>query len=92
MIHVHRGAFLRAPIADVRAQLADLLGEWAVAGDRIGAHPADSRALDAAGRTLALALLADHVGETGPTLGRAIVAGFDAVLGARFKMFCHGVT
>ena len=37
MIHVVLGALFRAPVADVRAQLAGLLGERTVAGHRVGA-------------------------------------------------------
>ena len=81
MIHVMRVALFRTPVANVRAQLADLLGERTVAGDRIGAQTADRRALDAAGRAVILAILADHVRETVAALGRTIVAGGNAVLG-----------
>jgi hypothetical protein len=74
-------ALFRTPIADVRAQLADLLGERTVAGDRIGAQTADRRALDAAGRTIIFAFLAAHVRATIAALGRAGVTGVDAVCG-----------
>ena len=84
-----RAAFFRTPVADVRAQLANLLGEPTVAGDRIGAQPADRRALDAAGRTAIFAFLADHVRETVAALGRAVVAGGDAVFGALVQMITH---
>ena len=86
-----RVALFRTPVADVRAQLARLLGERTVAGDRIDAQPADRRALDAASRTAILAFLADHVRETVAALGRAVVAGGDAVLGALVKMMIHVV-
>ncbi|MHB1590562.1 MAG: hypothetical protein ACYCTW_03385 [Sulfuricella sp.] len=42
-----RVALFRTPVADVRAQLAYLLGERTVAGNRIRAQPAHRRALDA---------------------------------------------
>jgi hypothetical protein len=82
VIHVMRAALFRAPSADVRAQLARLLGERAVAGDRIGAQPADCRALDAAGWTVIGALSAGHVRETDAARGCAVIAGLDAVHGA----------
>ena len=91
MIHVMRAALFRTPLADVRAQFANLLGERTVAGDRIGAQPADRRALDAAGRTVIFAVLADHVRETVAALGRAVVAGGDAVLGALVQRMTHVV-
>ena len=86
-----RVALFRTPVADVRAQLANLLGERTVAGDRIDAQPADRRALDAAGRTGIFAFLADHARETAAALGRAVVAGDDAVLGALVQMITHFV-
>ena len=84
-----RVALFRTPIADVRAQLASLLGERTVAGDRIDAQPADRQALDAAGRTAIFAFLADHVRETVAALGRAVVARGDAVLGALVQRMIH---
>ena len=86
-----RAAFFRTPVADVRAQLANLLGERTVAGDRIGAQAADRRALDAAGRTGIFAFLADHLRETVAALGRAVVAGGDAVFGALVQRITHVV-
>lgn len=91
VIHVMRAALFRAPSADVRAQLARLLGERAVAGDRIGAQPADRRALDAAGWTVIGALSAGHVRETDAARGCAVVAGVDAVHGAWLKEMVHCV-
>ena len=76
-----RVALFRAPIANVRAQLADLLGERTVTGDRIGAQPADRRALNATGGTVIFTVFADHVRETVAALGRAEVAGINAVFG-----------
>ena len=84
-----RAALFRTPIADVRAQLASLLGERTVAGDRIDAQAADRQALDAAGRTAIFAFLADHVRETVAALGRAVITGGDAVLGALVQMVTH---
>jgi len=84
-----RVALFRAPVADVRAQLASLLGERTVAGDRIDAQPADRQALDAAGRTAIFAFLADHVRETVAALGRAVVARGDATLGALVQRMTH---
>ena len=81
MIHVMRVALFRTPVADVRAQFANLLGERTVADDRIGAQPADRRAFDAAGRAGIFAFLADHVRETVAALSRAEVAGINAVFG-----------
>ena len=82
-------ALFRTPVADVRAQLADLLGERTVAGDRIGAQPANRHALDTTGRTFIFAILADHVRETVAALGRAVVAGVDAVRGILVQMITH---
>ena len=84
-----RVAFFRTPVADVRAQLANLLAERTVARHRIDAQPADRRALDAAGRAAIFAFLADHVRETVAALGRAVVARGDAVLGALVQMMTH---
>ena len=89
VIHVMRIALFRTPVADVRAQFADLLGERTVAGDRIVAQAADCRALDAAGRAVIFAFLSDHVCETVAALGRAVVADGDAVLGALVQMMTH---
>lgn len=86
-----RVALFRTPVADVRAKLASLLGERTVAGDRIDAQTADRGALDAAGRAAIFAFLADHVRETVAALGRAVVAGGDAVLGALIQMMTHVV-
>ena len=82
-------ALFRTPVANVRAQLANLLGKRTVAGDRVGAQTADRRTLDAAGRTVIFACLAAHVRETIAALGRAVVAGGDAVLGALVHMITH---
>ena len=84
-----RVALFRTPVANVRAQFASLLDERTVAGDRIDAQPADRRALDAAGRTVIFTFLTDHLRETVAALGRAVVAGGDAVLGALVKMMIH---
>ena len=84
-----RVALFCTPVADVCAQLANLLGERTVAGDRIDAQPADRRALDAAGRTVIFAFLTDHLCETVAALGRAVVAGGDAVLGALVQLMTH---
>ena len=92
MIHVMRVALFRTPITNVRAQLADLLGERTVAGDRIGAQSADSRALDATGRAFIFAILADHVRKTVAALSRAVVAGVDAVFGVLVQMMTHGIS
>src|SRR5665811_1133152 len=92
VIHIMLAALFRTPVADVRAQLAYLLGERTVAGDRVGAQPADRRALDAASGTRVGAGLADHVRETVAARGRAVVARGDAVLGALVQMISHGVS
>ena len=86
-----RLALFRAPVADVRAQLASLLGERTVADDRVNAQPADRSALDAAGRTVIFAFLTHHVRETVAALGRAVVAGVDAVFGALVRRIAHVV-
>ena len=91
VIHIVRVALFRAPVTDVRAQLAGLLGERTIAGHRIGTQPADRRALDAASRAFIHAFLADHVGETVAAFGRAIVTGGNAVFGALVQMMTHGV-
>jgi hypothetical protein len=84
-----RVALFRTPVADVRAQLANLLGKGTVAGHRIAAQPADRRALNTAGRTAIFAFLTHHVRETVAALGRAGVAGGDAILGALVEMMTH---
>ena len=86
-----RAALFRAPVANVRAQLAGLLGERTIAGHRIGTQAADRRALDAASRAFIHAFLADHMSETVAAFGRAIVAGGNAVFGALIQMMTHGV-
>jgi hypothetical protein len=91
MCHAVRVAFLPAPITDLRAQFAQLLGERAVARDRVAAEPTNRRALDAARRTGALALLAGHMRETVPAFGRALVACVDAGLFVPSQMFTHDV-
>jgi len=89
VIHIMLATLFRTPVANIRAQLANLLGERTVAGDRVGAQTANRRALDAAGRTVIFACLAAHVRETIAALGRAVVAGGDAVLGALVHMIAH---
>ena len=84
-----RAALFRAPVADVRAQLAGLLGERTVAGDRIAAQPADCRTLDTAGRTLVFAFFAHHVRKAIAALGRAHITGVDAVFGILVQMMTH---
>ena len=86
-----RAALIGAAGADVGAQRADLLCERTVARDRICAQPAHCRAIDTAGRTLIDAFLADHVRETVAALGRAIVAGVDAIFRTLVQMMAHGV-
>ena len=83
--------FFGTPIADVRAKFADLLGKRAVAGNCIGAQPADRRALDTAGGAGVRACLADHVVKTTAALGRAVVAGGDAIFGILIQMMTHAV-
>jgi hypothetical protein len=92
MIHIMLAALFRTPVADIRSQLANLLGERAVAGDRIGAQTANRRALGTAGRTVIFACLAAHVRETNAALGRAVVASGNAVLGALVHMITHCVS
>ena len=86
-----RVALLGTPIADVSAQLADLLGERTVAGHCIGAQSTDRRTLDAAGRTRIVAFLADHMREAIAAFGRAVVAYVDTVFGALVQMMTPGV-
>ena len=85
-------ALFRTPVADIRTQLANLLGKRTVAGDRVSAQTADCRALDAAGRTVIFTCLAAHMRETIAALCRAVVAGGDAVLGALVQKFTHCVS
>jgi hypothetical protein len=92
VVHVMRVALFRTPVADVRAQFADLLCERTVSGNRIGAQAADRRALYAAGRAVIFALLANHVRETVAALGRTIVAGVDAVHCILVQMMSHGAS
>jgi hypothetical protein len=92
VIHIMLAALFRTPVADVRAQLANLLDERTIAGDRVGAQTADRRTLDAAGRTVIFACLAAHVRETIAALGRTVVADGDAVLPALVQMIIHGVS
>jgi len=81
MVHVMRVALFLAPVANVGAQFAYLLGEGAITGDCIGAQSTDCGTLDAARRAVIFALGADHVRETVAALGGAEVAGIDAVFG-----------
>ncbi len=87
-----RPAFLGATDAEVRAQLAELLGERTVTGDRVAAEPADRGALDTAGGTGVGAGLAGHVRETVATFGRAVITRGDAVLGSLVQMLTHGMS
>lgn len=89
VLHVVRLTLFRAPVADLRAQLANLLRERTVAGDCIGAQAADRRALDTARGTVIMAVLTNHVCETIAAFGRAVVAGGDAVLGVFIQMMTH---
>lgn len=77
VIHVMCAALFRAPVANVRAQLADLLGERTMAGDRVCAQAANRRALDAAGRTFIFTCLAGHMRETVAAFGSTVVTGVD---------------
>ena len=83
--------FFGTPIADVRAKFANLFGERIVAGNCVGAQPANRGTLDTAGRTGIRAFLSDHVVKTTAALGRAVVAGGDAIFGVLFQMMTHGV-
>lgn len=89
VFHVVRAAFLRAPVTDVRAQRTELLGEWAVTGDRICAQSADRRAVNAARGAGVGAGRTGHVRETVTTRGRALVTRGDAVLGVLVEMITH---
>lgn len=91
VVHFMRTALCRAPIADVSTHRADLLREGTIAGDRVGAQPADFRALDATGRTGIFAFHACHVRETGSAFSRALVASGDAVLGTLIQLMTHFV-
>jgi hypothetical protein len=88
--HVVGTAFLGTPVADVRAQLAELLGERTVASDCVAAEPADRRALDTACGTGIGAGLAGHMCEAVATFGRAVITRGDAILGSLVQMFTHG--
>ena len=91
-LHVTCFAFFCAPVADLGAQLTDLLGERAVASDRVCGQSADCCALNAAGRTVIGTALAHHVSETVATFGRTVIAGGDAVLGVLIQMMTHVVS
>ena len=80
MIHVVRAAFFRTPIANVRAQLAQLFGERTVTGNRVGAKPADRRAFDTTCGAGVGARFANHMRKTVAACGRAVIAGGDAIL------------
>ena len=84
-------ALFRTPVADVRAQLAYLLNERTIAGNRIGAQTADRRALDTAGRTVIFAFFTNHMRKAIAAFGRAEVASVDAILGILIQMMTHGV-
>lgn len=91
VIHILLATLFRTPVTDICAQLANLFGKRAVAGNRIGAQSANRRALDAAGRTVIFACLAAHVRETIAALSCAVVTGGDAVLRALVQMIIHSV-
>lgn len=82
MFHAVRFAFLGAPIANVRTQLTDLLGEGTVSCDGIGAQSTDGRTFNAAGRAVTGAFLTDHMGETVAAFGCTVIASRDAGLGS----------
>lgn len=92
VIHVLLATLFRTPVADICAQLANLLGKRTVAGNRIGAQSANRRTLDAAGRTVIFACLTAHMRETIAALGCAVVTGGDAVLRALVQMIIHDVS
>ena len=87
-----RVALFRTPAADVGAELADLLGKRAVAGDCIGTEPADRGALDAAGRTVIFTFLANHVRETAAALGRTVITRIDTRFSKLIQGVIHGVS
>jgi hypothetical protein len=89
--HLVRIALLCAPIADVGAQRAELLGKRAVARYRIAAESGDAGALNAARRAIIGAALAGHMSETMAAFRRAVVACRDAVLRRLIEMVAHDV-
>jgi len=89
--HLVRIAFLGAPIADVGAQRAELLGKGAVARYRIATESGDGGALNAARRAIIGAGLAGHMRETMAAFCRAVVARGDAILRRLIEMVAHDV-
>jgi hypothetical protein len=74
VIHVLLATLFRTPVADICAQLANLLGKRTVTGNHIGAQAANRRALDATTRTVIFACLSAHMRETIASLSCAVVA------------------
>jgi len=91
MVHVMCVALLFAPVANVCTQLANLLSERTVARYRVGAKVAYRCALNTAGGTVICALGANHMRKTNAALGRASIAGGNAVLGKLVHWMIHSV-
>jgi len=89
MVHVMRVALFLTPVADISAQFAYLLGEGAITGNRIGAQSTDCGTLDTARGAVVFALDTDHMCEAIAALGRAEVAGVDAVFGELVHSVIH---
>ena len=89
MVHVMRVALFLAPVANVGAQFAYLLGEGAITGNCISAQSTDCGTLDAARRTVVVALNPDHMCEAVAALGRAEITGVDAVFGELVHSVIH---
>ena len=79
VFHILLAALFCTPVANVRAQLANLLSERTIAGDCIGAQTANRRALNATSWTSIFAFFTAHVCKTIAALGRAVIAGGDAI-------------
>jgi hypothetical protein len=92
MVHVVRVALLGTPVANLRAQCTDFLLERAIARHGIRAQPTHGRALDATGRTIVRAFLADHVRKTVAAFGGAFVARGDAGFDSFSQVMAHDET
>jgi len=84
------GALLSAPVGNLCAERANFPRERTVASNRIGAKPADRRALDAAGGAIVGAFLTDHMAEAVAAFGRAVVASGDALPNGLCEVMAHG--
>ena len=91
MVHVVRVALFLTPVANVCAELANLFGERTIARNRVGTQTTYRRTLDAASRAVIFAFYSNHVRKAVAALGRAEVAGIDAVFGELVQTMVHGL-